>query len=190
MTKLNQAGRFFEKIWHGADYNYEQWLDEPEVLAEDLRLMRAAHCNIMSIGIFSWVRLEPEEGRYDFAWLDHLMDSLAEHDISAALATPSAAPPAWLSHKYPETRRVNKQGSREPQRGRQNFCYSAPVYREKIVALNGQLAQRYGGHPALALWDVSNEKLSTRRAREQSYTALWAWARATSKKPDNTYQSG
>src|SRR5258708_4286665 len=175
MTKLNQAGRFFEKIWHGADYNYEQWLDEPEILAEDLRLMRAAHCNIMSVGIFSWVRLEPQEGHYDFAWLDQLMDSLAQQGISAALATPSAAPPTWLSHKYPETRRVNKQDSREPQRGRQNFCYSSPIFREKIVALNHQLAQRYGQHPALALWHVSNEYVSTRCHCDLCYKAFRVW---------------
>src|SRR5689334_7150649 len=102
MQHTPQTSQIFEKFWHGADYNYEQWLDEPEVLSDDLRLMRLARCNLMSVGIFSWAMLEPQEGQYRFGWLDKLMDSLAEQGISAALATPSAAPPAWLSHKYRE----------------------------------------------------------------------------------------
>ena len=89
-------------LLHGADYNYEQWLDYPAVLAEDLRLMRAAHCNVMSVGIFSWAMLEPAEGEYQFEWLDRLMDGLADNGLRAILATPSGAKPAWLAHKYPQ----------------------------------------------------------------------------------------
>ena len=63
---------------HGADYNYEQWLDSPDVLDRDFELMKAAHCNVMNVGIFSWAMLEPAEGEYEFAWLDGLMDRLAE----------------------------------------------------------------------------------------------------------------
>ncbi len=170
-----QRSLLFQKLWHGADYNYEQWLDTPDILEQDFRLMREAHCNIMSVGIFSWVMLEPEEGQYDFAWLDQLMNKLAEHDLSAALATPSAAPPAWLSHKYPETRRVNEQGRREPHQRRQNFCYTSPLYREKIVHLNTRLAERYQHHPALLLWHVSNEYVSTPCHCADCYQAFREW---------------
>src|SRR4051812_23762805 len=97
--------KLFQKFLHGADYAYEQWLDSPEILADDFRLMKVAHCNVMSVGMFAWVMLEPEEGRYDFSWLDRLMDELAENEIGAMLGTPSASPPIWLSRKYPETRR-------------------------------------------------------------------------------------
>jgi beta-galactosidase len=165
-------------MWHGADYNYEQWLDSPEVHAEDFRLMRLAHCNTMSIGVFSWAMLEPTEGVYDFTWLDRLMDRLAEQGIGAVLATPSGAPPAWLSMKYPETRRVDEQGNRQPHRYRQNFCYTSPIYREKAAAMNRQLAQRYAKHPALVLWHVSNEYTSTPCHCAPCYAAFRQWLKA------------
>ncbi len=155
----HRAERLLSQLWHGADYNYEQWLDSPDILADDFRLMRQAQCNLMNVGIFAWSMLEPEEGRYTFEWLDRLMDELAANGIRADLATPSAAPPAWLSQKYPETRRVNKDRQRVPHRGRQNFCVSSPIYREKVAAINTRLAERYQNHPALALWHVSNEYL-------------------------------
>ncbi len=144
-------------LLHGADYNYEQWLDYPAVLAEDLRLMRAAHCNVMSVGIFSWAMLEPAEGEYQFEWLDRLMDGLADNGLRAILATPSGAKPAWLAHKYPEVRLVDEYGRRHPHRQRHNHCPTSPIYREKVQQINRQLAERYRKHPALFMWHVSNE---------------------------------
>lgn len=170
--------KLFQYLRHGADYNYEQWLDQPDILDDDFRLMREAHCNIMSVGIFSWAMLEPTEGSYNFAWLDTLMDRLAASGIGAALATPSAAPPAWLSHKYPETRRVNEQGIRQPHRGRQNFCYTSPVYRAKVSAINRLLAERYKDHPALLLWHISNEYGASQCHCELCYDAFRAWLQA------------
>lgn len=85
---------------HGADYNPEQWLRYPEVLEEDIRLMKLANCNVMSVGIFSWVSLEPEEGVFTFDWLDGVLDRFAANGIYAFLATPSGARPAWMSEKY------------------------------------------------------------------------------------------
>ncbi|HNB52784.1 MAG TPA: beta-galactosidase [Anaerolineales bacterium] len=145
------------RLWHGADYNYEQWLETPDVLREDFRLMNRTHCTAMSVGIFSWAKLEPREGEYDFRWLDNLMDDLHGHGIRAILATPSAAHPAWLTARYPEVQRMNALGQREPHRGRQNFCRTSPVFREKVTAINTRLAERYKDHPALLLWHVSNE---------------------------------
>lgn len=142
---------------HGADYNYEQWLDFPEVLARDFELMKQAHCNVMSVGIFSWAMLEPAEGEYEFEWLDGLMDRLAENGIGAILATPSGAKPAWLAQKYPEVRLVDGYGRRQPHQLRHNHCPTSPVYREKVRQINTLLAERYANHPALMMWHVSNE---------------------------------
>lgn len=142
---------------HGADYNYEQWLDYPDILDRDFELMKLAHCNVMSIGIFSWAMLEPAEGEYTFEWLDELMDRLAENEIGAILATPSAARPSWLSQKYPEVRLIDSHGRRQPHQLRHNHCPTSPVYRQKVRQINTILATRYARHPALMMWHISNE---------------------------------
>ena len=92
---------------HGGDYNPDQWLDRPDILEKDVELMQKAHVNCVSVGIFSWTRLEPEEGVYDFEWLDQVIDRLWQGGIHVVLATPSGARPAWLAQKYPEVLRVD-----------------------------------------------------------------------------------
>jgi beta-galactosidase len=142
---------------HGGDYNPEQWLRTPKILQEDLRLMKLAGCNEMTVGVFSWVSLEPEEGKFNFGWLDSIMDGLAKNGIYVVLATPSGARPAWMSHKYPEVLRVTPDRRRIFHGGRHNHCYTSPVYREKCRIINTRLAERYKDHPALLVWHISNE---------------------------------
>lgn len=142
---------------HGADYNPEQWLDYPEVLKQDIDYMKKAHCNVVSIGIFSWSFLEPEEGKYNFEYFDKIVNDLTQNDIKIILATPSGAKPRWLAEKYPEVLRVNKDNRREIYGLRHNHCYTSPVYREKIVKLNTMLAERYGRNKNVILWHISNE---------------------------------
>ena len=112
----------FEKFLHGADYNYEQWLDRSDILEKDFLYMKEVKANVMSIGIFSWAMLEPEEGQYNFKWLDNLMDRLAANGQKAILATPSGSKPAWMSYNYPEVCRVDEKGIREKHGGRHNHC--------------------------------------------------------------------
>ena len=112
---------------HGGDYNPDQWLDRPEIIDADFRLMRLARCNTFSVGIFAWSACEPKEGRFEFAWLDRLMDRMAEAGNKVFLATPSGARPPWLSAKYPEVRRVDQHGIRDTYRERQNHCWRSPV---------------------------------------------------------------
>ncbi len=145
----------FPHFLHGGDYNPDQWT--PDVWAEDMRLMKLAHCNAMSVGIFSWTHLEPEEGRYTFEWLDRIMDLLAENDAYAVLATPSAAHPAWLTAKHPDIMRVDRNGTRRKHEGRVSYCLTSPVFREHSARIAAALAQRYKDHPALLLWHVHNE---------------------------------
>ena len=142
---------------HGADYNPDQWLSYPEILAQDPEMMAEAHCNCMSVGIFAWAMLEPEEGEYHFEELDRIIENLAAKGIKTILATPSAARPRWMAEKYPEVRRVNKAGVREEYNTRHNHCYTSPVYREKTAAIDRLLAQRYGRNPNVILWHISNE---------------------------------
>lgn len=146
-----------DKMLHGADYNPDQWLHRPDILKKDIELMKKANCNVMSVGIFSWSALEPEEGNFQFEWLDNVIDNLYKNGINVILATPSGARPDWLAAKYPEVLRVNADRSRDLFGERHNHCYSSPVYREKISLLNRKLAERYGNHPAVIMWHVSNE---------------------------------
>lgn len=142
---------------HGGDYNPDQWATTPEVWDEDMRLMKLAGCNAMSIGIFSWMALEPEEGRFAFDWLDTIMDKLARNKAYAVLATPSGSKPPWMSARYPEVCRVDAKGLREHHHLRHNHCRTSPVYREKCRIINSKLAERYKDHPALLVWHISNE---------------------------------
>ncbi|WP_261808745.1 beta-galactosidase [Nonomuraea sp. C10] len=139
----------------GGDYNPEQWPEE--VWAEDVRLMREAGVNLVTVGVFSWARIEPEPGVRDFGWLDRVLDLLAGAGVAVDLATPTASPPPWLGHRWPETLPVDESGHRLWYGSRNQFCPSSPVYRERALALVEDLAGRYAGHPALALWHVGNE---------------------------------
>jgi beta-galactosidase len=147
----------FPHLLHGGDYNPDQWLGYPGVIDEDFRLMGLAGCNAFSVGIFSWGNLEPREGVFEFGWLDDIMDRLARHGHKAMLATPSAAMPAWMARKYPEILRAGREGRRNFFGHRLNSCWTSPLYREKVGRIDRALAERYGSHPALAGWHVSNE---------------------------------
>ena len=103
----------FPKLLHGGDYNPEQWLRYPEVLKTDIELMKKAEINCVSVGIFSWAHLEPQEGVYEFDWLAEIIGNLYENGIYTVLATPSGAKPLWMSEKYEEIRRVQPSGLRE-----------------------------------------------------------------------------
>ena len=120
----------FPHFLHGGDYNPDQWSEE--VWVEDMRLMKLANCNAMTVGIFSWSQLEPAEGQFDFTWLDRVMDLLSVNGGYAVLATPSGARPAWLSQKYPEVLRVRPERLRNLHGVRHNHCFTSPIYREKV----------------------------------------------------------
>jgi len=140
---------------YGCDYNPEQW--DPSMWLEDVRLMREAGINLVAVNIFGWAELEPEAGVFRFENLDAVMDLLAGHGIGVNLGTGTSSTPAWLSTAYPEILPVTADGALRWPGGRQAFCPSSPVYREHALALVEQVSARYGHHPALRLWHVSNE---------------------------------
>ncbi|MCH5274950.1 MAG: beta-galactosidase [Lachnospiraceae bacterium] len=142
---------------HGGDYNPEQWLDRPDILKEDVRMMKKAGMNSASLGIFSWSAYEPVEGEYHFEWLTDCIDCLYENGIYTILATPSGARPAWLDEKYPEAMRVDAYGVRYHHGVRENHCMSSPIYREKVKNIITRLHEAVGDHPGVIQWHVSNE---------------------------------
>lgn len=145
------------KLLHGGDYNPEQWLHMPDILKQDISYLKKSKCNAVSLGIFSWSVLEPEEGNFNFEWMGQIIDSLHENGISTILATPSGARPKWMSDKYPEVLRVDETGHRNFYGERHNHCYTSPVYREKVKIINSELAKRFAKHPGVVLWHISNE---------------------------------
>jgi len=145
------------RLLHGGDYNPDQWLNNPKILADDIQLMQKVKANAFSVGIFAWSALEPEEGVFEFGWLDKIMDDIASFGGKVILATPSAARPNWMAQKYPEVLRVNARREKMLFGGRHNHCFSSPIYREKTALINRKLAERYKNHNALLMWHISNE---------------------------------
>lgn len=146
-----------KKILYGGDYNPDQWLDEPEILKQDVQYMKEAGINTVTMGMFSWAALEPEEGEYHLEWLEERINTLYENGIYTILGTPSGARPKWLAERYPEVLRVDENRTRRLFGGRHNHCYTSPVYREKVRKINMLLAERFAAHPAVILWHISNE---------------------------------
>lgn len=140
---------------YGGDYNPEQW--DAATFDLDLELMVEQGVNLVSLGIFSWARLEPTEGTYDLDWIATLIDRLYAKGISTDLATGTASPPVWMAETYPESLPVNANGVRLGFGSRQQYCPSSPIYREKSASLAGALAERFGAHPAVKLWHINNE---------------------------------
>lgn len=142
-------------LCYGGDYNAEQWPES--VWTEDVALMRQAGVNLVSVGVFSWALLEPSPGEYDFGWLDRLLALLHDNGIRVALGTPTAAPPAWFYARHPDSRVVTRDGVVLGAGSRGMPAPASPAYRAAAVSIATALAERYGNHPALALWHVHNE---------------------------------
>ena len=106
------AGRVIPRLrglGFGGDWNPEQW--PQHVWDEDLRLMREANVNLVTVGVFSWAYLEPTPGHYEFGWLDTVLDKCLAAGVSVDLATATASPPPWLGHRWPESLPVTDDGT-------------------------------------------------------------------------------
>jgi beta-galactosidase len=143
------------RLAYGADYNPEQW--SREVWKEDVRLMQEAGVNLVSVGIFSWARIQPAQDTWDFAWLDEVMDLLHAGGIGVDLATATASPPPWLTTAHPEILPVTASGETVWPGARQHWRPTSAVFRTHALRLVRKMAERYADHPALVAWHVSNE---------------------------------
>lgn len=153
-SAVGHAGRAGHLLY-GGDYSPEQW--PREVWDEDVRLMREAGVNLVTVGIFSWAHLEPTEGRFDFGWLREVLDLMGGAGIGVDLATPTAAPPPWLTTQYPDVLPVDERGARYTHGSRQHFCICNPAYRRLALRIVERVAAELGGHEALRMWHAHNE---------------------------------
>ena len=144
-----------ERIWYGGDYNPDQWPEE--VWDDDVRLMKKAGVNLVSVGIFSWAKIETSEGVYDFDWLDRIIDKLGEADIAVDLASATASPPMWLTQAHPEVLWKDYRGDVCQPGARQHWRPTSPVFREYALKLCRAMAEHYKGNPYVVAWHVSNE---------------------------------
>jgi beta-galactosidase len=142
-------------IHFGGDYNPEQWPEK--VWADDVELMRRAHVNLVTVGVFSWSRLQPAPDEFDFGWLDRVLDLLGAAGVGACLATPTASPPPWFTRAHPDAMPVTADGVRLAHGSRDTYCVNAPAYRTASERIARELAARYAEHPALRFWHVHNE---------------------------------
>jgi beta-galactosidase len=149
------SAKLSSTLWHGADYYPEQW--PREVWQEDFRLMGEAGMTTATVGVFSWVSLQPSEHEFTFEWMDEILDGLHTQGIKVVLATPTAAQPAWMSQAYPQMMRVNARGVTYEHGGRVKYCPNSPDYRRFSGEIARRLAERYKDHPAVILWHISNE---------------------------------
>ena len=144
-----------ERIWYGGDYNPDQWPEE--VWDDDVRLMKKAGVNLVSVGIFSWAKIETSEGVYDFDWLDRIIDKLGEAGIAVDLASATASPPLWLTQAHPEVLWKDYRGDVCQPGARQHWRPTSPVFREYALKLCRAMAEHYKGNPYVVAWHVSNE---------------------------------
>ncbi|MRX42200.1 beta-galactosidase [Agromyces kandeliae] len=165
-------------IAFGCDYNPEQW--EPAVWREDVALMRDAGVDLVAINVFGWAALQGPDGALDFAALDEVIELLHAAGIRVNLGTGTSSPPPWLTARHPEILPVVEDGTTRYPGGRQAWCPSSPVFRRYALALVEAVAERYGEHPAVELWHVSNE-LGCHNALchcDESTLAFRRWLRA------------
>lgn len=164
------------RIAYGGDWNPEQW--DPATVARDIELMRRAHVNLITLGVFSWALLEPREGHYELDWLARIVDRLGNAGIGVDLATGTASPPAWMARDHPETLPVTESGVRLDFGSRQQYSPSSALYRRAAAALAERLAIRFGHHPALRLWHVNNEYGGSGESFDaESQSAFQTWLR-------------
>ncbi len=139
----------------GAAWYPEQW---PESRWDaDLTLMQQSGIHMVRVAEFAWSRMEPEEGKYDLDWLDRAITAAAKYNIYTVIGTPTAAPPAWLTQKYPETLRMNEDGRRDQHGNREQYNFANPKYRELARKIAEQLAKRFGHNPHVLGWQIDNE---------------------------------
>ena len=171
---LTENGR---GIAFGGDYNPDQWPEE--IWDDDIRLMEKAGVNTVALAIFSWDRIQPTEDRWDFGWLDRIIEKLGKAGIATDLASATATAPLWLYEKHPEVLPRDKYGHQVNAGSRQSWSPTSPVFKEYALTLCRKLAERYGSNPYVTAWHMGNEYGWNNREdySDNALEAFRAWCR-------------
>ena len=175
-SRTNEVFDFFpsEKLMQiGAFYYPEQWPNEQ--WERDLNNMARFGFDFTHFAEFSWAFLEPEEGKYDFAWLDHAVDLAAKAGLKVIMCTPSLAPPAWMGEKYPEIYLVGSNGRRKEHGIRAHASITNPIYRKFVNKIVAKLAEHYGNDPRICGWQLDNEPLAVPDYSPSARLAFQQW---------------
>lgn len=144
-----------KKMPYGGDYNPEQWPED--TWAEDMRLLKLAHIDIVTLNVFSWAALQSDEVTYHFEKLDKIMNLVRDNGMKVCMATSTGAHPAWMARKHPDILRVESNGMRRKFGSRHNSCPNSPTYQKYAKALAARLAERYKDYDNIVAWHISNE---------------------------------
>ncbi len=144
-----------QKLYYGTAYYPETWPEE--AVDQDIVRMKELNMNVMRMAEFSWSKMEPEEGQYNFIWLHRVVDKLHANGISVILGTPTATPPAWMWEKYPEIARTSDEGLKTIHGARRSASFTSQTYREKSRQIVTQLAKEFGQKSGVIAWQIDNE---------------------------------
>jgi beta-galactosidase len=144
-----------DRLHFGAAYYPEHWPEER--WPEDIRLMVEAGFTVVRMGEFAWSTFEPSEGEFHFDWLERAIALLAENGIQSVLGTPTAAPPAWLTQRYPDTLAVNEDGTKREHGNRCHYCVNSPTYHRHTRRIVRAMGERFGSNPHVIGWQFDNE---------------------------------
>ena len=160
---LFYGGVFAQHTWFndkdltltGAYYYPEHW-DESQ-WERDLKQMHELGFEFTHFAEFAWAQLEPQEGVYDFSWLDRAVALAAKYDLKVVMCTSTATPPVWLSRKYPEILLKSEDGTVQDHGARQHASFASPVYRKLAYRMIEELARHYGNDSRIIGWQLDNE---------------------------------
>ena len=139
----------------GVDYYPEHW--DRSLWEQDADLMKKSGVKLVRMAEFAWSKMEPQEGVYDFAWLDEAVTLFAERGIEVILCTPTSCPPLWSYEKYPEMLLTGRDGRKQEPAIRGHRCYNAPKYRELVETFVRKMAEHYQNAVNIAAWQIDNE---------------------------------
>ena len=185
ITGSINAQEFFKKkdlMSVGVYYYPEHW--NPDQWERDIKNIADHGFEFIHMAEFAWAMMEPEEGKYDFEWLDKVIDLATKYKLKVILGTPTPCPPVWMGIKYPEIYLMDANYQREEHGARANMSLSNPVVLEKTQQIVAEMAKRYGKNKTVIGWQIDNEPEAKEDYSPSSQKAFKEWLQKKYKTVD------